>query len=268
MRGFKIFTHDLRPPIQGGEPVWNGKIPFELPAVKLDESVGECGAGWNFVKDIKTGLKIAGMWPTGRPSRVFSVEATGKVVERSDKIRTDKLTVLAEVSDEEINAAIYDFSKAFVPHDRRMAESQIKWRRALSRPNRNEKKVEDGLTETLEVRGLKWKLKKFDSARDAWAARAVWAAWDARDAWDAWAAWASRDAWAAWAAWDARDAWAAWAARDAWDALTVEYSALKKWTKDSPELFTRGILSSYENGLGITIPTGESELGWAMEEKR
>ena len=170
MKGFKVFTHDLRPPIQGGEPVWNGKIPFELPAVKLDESVGECGAGWNFVKDIKTGLKIAGMWPTGRPSRVFSVEATGKVVERSDKIRTDKLTVLAEVSDEEINAAIYDFSKAFVPHDRRMAESQIKWRRVLSRPNRNEKKIEAGLEEALEVRGLKWKLKKFDSARAAWEA--------------------------------------------------------------------------------------------------
>ena len=241
MKGFKVFTHDLRPPIQGGEPVWNGKIPFELPAVKLDESVGECGAGWNFVKDIKTGLKIAGMWPTGRPSRVFSVKATGKVVERAEKIRTDKLTVLSEVSNEEINSAIFDFSKAFAPHDKRMAESQIKWRRALSRPNRNEKKVEDGLTETLEVRGLKWKLKKFDSARDAWAARAVWAAWDARDAWDAWAAWA---------------------------ALTVEFSALNKWTKDSPELLTRGIRSAYENGLGITIPTGESELGWAMEEKR
>ena len=95
MKGFKIFTHDLRPPIQGGAPVWNGKLPFEFPTVELDESTDECGAGWNFVKDIKTGLKIARLWPTGRPSRVFSVEATGKVVERCDKIRTDKLTVLA-----------------------------------------------------------------------------------------------------------------------------------------------------------------------------
>ena len=226
MKGFKIFTHDLRPPIQGGAPVWNGKLPFEFPTVELDESTDECGAGWNFVKDIKTGLKIAGMWPTGRPSRVFSVEATGKVVERSDKIRTDKLTVLAEVLDEEINAAIYDFSKVFAPHDKRMAESQIKWRRVLSRPNRNEKKIEAGLEEALEVRGLKWKLKKFDSARDARAAR------------------------------------------DAWDALTVEFSALNKWTKDSPDLLTRGLLTAYENGLAIAIQTEKNELGWAMEASK
>ena len=67
MKGFKVFTHDLRPPIQGGAPVWNGKLPFEFPTVELDESTDECGAGWNFVKDIKTGLKIAGLWAAKNP---------------------------------------------------------------------------------------------------------------------------------------------------------------------------------------------------------
>ena len=104
MKGFKVFTDDLRPPVQGGDPVWNGETPFELPSVKLDKSSSSCAAGWNFVKEVKTGLLIAGLWPNGRPSRVFSVEATGKIIERYDKIRTDKLTVLDELGDEEIKA--------------------------------------------------------------------------------------------------------------------------------------------------------------------
>ncbi len=43
--GYKAFTHDLRPPVRGGEPVWTGELPHELPVVKLDASAEECGAG-------------------------------------------------------------------------------------------------------------------------------------------------------------------------------------------------------------------------------
>ena len=37
-RGYKIFTADLCSPVQGGEPVWDGTLPFELPKVALDSS--------------------------------------------------------------------------------------------------------------------------------------------------------------------------------------------------------------------------------------
>jgi len=30
-KGFKILTHDFRPPIQGGTPVFDGHTPFTLP---------------------------------------------------------------------------------------------------------------------------------------------------------------------------------------------------------------------------------------------
>ena len=204
MKGYKVFTHDLRPPIQGGEPVWNGKVPFELPEVKLDESDEECSHGWNFTEDIKTGLTIAGFWPNGRPSRVFEVEAIGKFVQRKEKIRADKLLVLSEVKEDGINDAIKTLSeKWFGSLAEEMTQSQILWREALGRPLHKISKIEEGLKEALEVRGLKkWKLKKFKTAR---------AARDARDARDARAALA---------------AWAAWAARDAWDAI-VKISADK-----------------------------------------
>lgn len=250
MQGYKVFTHDLCSPIQGGFPVWDGTRPFELPKVKTDQSKATCGAGWNFVKSVATGLKIAGMWPNGRPSRVFLVESTTRVYARGDKLRTGQLVVIEEVTEEAINAAIYEFSAVCGNHAKHMAESQIAWRHALSRPHHNIGRIEEGLREALNVRDLSnWKLKRFESVRETrtgWDARTAWATWgatDARDAWDTWdardkwnvwnarsanakAAWDTRGAWdaktalAALEAWDARDAKAAWTARDAWDART------------------------------------------------
>ena len=253
MKGFKFFTHDLRSPLQGGEPVWDGKTPFELPKTKLDISGSDCGEGWNFVEDIQTGLPIVGLWPNGRPSRIFEVAALGAVVKRSNKIRTDRLMVLKETSDSKINKAIGIFSKKhFGTFAKEMTKEQIKWRLALSRPMLHEEKVEENLREVLDVRGLKdWKLKKDEAARDA------------RDARDARAAW---DAWAARAAWDARAAWAAWDAWDAWDALLVFYTSKNKWIKYEPDYLTRGIREAYMNGLEIAIPTGPKELGWVCKK--
>ena len=74
--GFKIFTHDFRPPIQGGNPVWapNLGLPYELPTVRLDTSEAECAAGWNYVTDLAEGFRIAGLWSHGRAAAVFAVE--------------------------------------------------------------------------------------------------------------------------------------------------------------------------------------------------
>lgn len=36
MTGYKVFTHDYRSPVQGGDPVWDGTVPYVLPATPLD----------------------------------------------------------------------------------------------------------------------------------------------------------------------------------------------------------------------------------------
>lgn len=261
MKGYKVFTHDLCSPIQGGAPVWTGEVPHELPTVELDKWHDECAAGWNFTHDIKTGLFIAGLWPNGRPSRIFSVEATGTVVERGNKIRSDKVTIISEVSEEDICTAIHDFSFCFKNYQKHMTESQIAWRRALGRPHHDEGKIQERLEEALAVRGLAWKLKRFESARATWAAKDAWAA---RDTWAAWDTWATWDTWAAWVAKDIQGQdWAPWAAMDARAALMVEFASLMSWVSTSPDYLTRGLRSAYENGLELIIPTGRNELGWS-----
>jgi len=291
MQGYKVFTHDLCSPIQGGAPVWNGTLPFELPKVKLDRSKQQCAEGWNFVQDIKTGLFIAGLWPNGRPSRVFVVKSKS-AIKRGNKYRTQQLTILEEVDEETINAVIYDLILTFKDHKKHMAESQIEWRRALGRPFLDEEKIEKGLIEALEVRGLSsWSVKKYSSVK---AARDAWVAWDKRDASYAKAAfeagdagtakdlWTSRAANAAWDAsvtWTAWDVWAPWtpkevwygtsAAKAAWDAmaaLQLEFSALNGWVESASDFFTRGIRTAYENGLEVCTPTNIDELGWVAKE--
>ena len=83
---FKVFTSDLRSPLQGGPPVWDGTLPYSLPEVEVDRGQGECAAGWNACREATTALRIAGLWPDGRPSRLFHVETTAEVVERGDKL--------------------------------------------------------------------------------------------------------------------------------------------------------------------------------------
>ncbi len=58
------------------------------------------------------------------------------------------------------------------------------------------------------------------------------------------------------------------AARDAWDArdaLTVGFAARQGWIKHPADLLTVGLRDAYAFGLGIALPTGPNELGWAMD---
>ena len=243
---YKVFTHDLRPPVQGGAPVWIGTLPHALPVVAVDASTEECAGGWNACAQPEDALRIAGLWPNGRPSRLFRVETDEDVVSRGDKLRASTWTITAEVSESDIAAHVLAMSKPFGTHAQVMADEQMAWRCALGRPEHDADIVEQSLALALNARGLDWQLKRFDDARDAWDA---WDAWDARDA---------RAAWAAWAAWDA------WAARD---ALTVQYAARMGWIKHDPYLLTDGLRDAYEYGLAIALPTGPNELGWAMAAK-
>ena len=67
--------------------IFDGTYPYQLPSVDLDTSDAECSYGWNFVRDIETGFKIVGMWRTGRPNAVISVEADLDAIERGTKCR-------------------------------------------------------------------------------------------------------------------------------------------------------------------------------------
>ena len=184
---WKILTHDFRPPIQGGDPLCDGRTwPVKLPDVPLDRSSSECGVvgSWHFCRSIEAALKLGGMWPSGRPSAVVAVEPLGDIIERGDKCRAAWMRLLRTATDDEIADAIRRFSAMFAPHADRMAEEQIAWRAALSRPERNVAAVECGLRLALDARKLGWSVKQF-SARDARDAWVTWNyAWNAKAVWD------------------------------------------------------------------------------------
>jgi len=268
MKAYKVFTHDLRSPVRGGAPVWDGSLPHRLPPVAVDTSWQECGAGWSACRTPEDALRVAGMWPNGRPSRVFEVESVAGrlVVERTDKLRTETWDVMRELHEGEVGQAVLRFSRRHLgEHAAEMTIEQMEWRSALRRTLHDSAEVERQLRAALKARGLGWRLRRFDSAC---AARAAWDARDAMDAWaarDARAAWAARAARAAWDAWDSRDSRPARDAWDAWDALVTQIAARLHLVDCSPDRHTTGIREAYRHGLAIALPTGPNELGWAME---
>ena len=171
--GWKILTADGRSPLQGGPSLLNGRFPVTLPAVTLDGGPEECAAGWNYVADIATGWKIAGMWPTGYPSRVVAVTASVDAIERGNKRRASTLTLLRDATTQELTAAIHTFSAMFGAHAPVMAREQLAWYTALGRPQPDVGEVEAQLALAVSARQLSWSLKRFDTAWDAWAARAA-----------------------------------------------------------------------------------------------
>jgi len=262
-QAYKVFTHDLRPPVRGGDPVWAGGVPHMLPRTEVDTSDEECAAGWNACAMAEDALRIAGLWPDGRPSRLFRVETNEPVFVRGDKVRAATWTIVEESA---VDDAVHALSRKWFSAEfaDEMALEQLTWRAALTRPARDPALVEQHLARALEARGLPWTLRRFDTARDAWDAWAAWAARAARDARDAWAARAARDARDAWDAWDA---WAAWAAWDAWDALTHYFASAKKWVSGPRAQYTIGIRDAYAHGLAIAIPTAHNQIGWALDNR-
>ncbi|MCK4303941.1 MAG: hypothetical protein KAY24_06860, partial [Candidatus Eisenbacteria sp.] len=187
MKAYKLFTHDLRSPLQGGDSVWDGSLPYQLPRVKVDRSGANCGAGWNACLELHDALSIGGLWPRGRPSRVFLADSgRTRVVVRADKCRTATWLLESEVGEEEVRVGVVALSQCFGDLADEMCGQQMLWRAALARPSNSPAVVEDCLHRALTARHLNWTLKRFDSA---WAARDARAAWDARAARVAWDAW-------------------------------------------------------------------------------
>jgi hypothetical protein len=243
---FKAFTHDLRSPIQGGDPVWDGNLPFRLPEVAVDQGGAECAEGWNACTEAADALSIAGLWPDGYPVRLFRIENVKGVVTRGSKTRFATGTITAECDAAQIESIIRELSHKWFPadHAEAMAVEQIAWYRALGRPHRAKEKVKAGLRAALNIRGLdNWKLRQFRAARTA---RAAWDVWAARDTWDA------------------RDAWAAWAARA---ALSVQFAARMQWIDPAAcNILTVGIRDAFAHGLAVALPVARGILGYAMEE--
>ena len=229
---YKLLTHDYRPPLQGGGPVWDGKtLPFTLPDVPLDTSRGECGTkgGWHFVSNLAAGFCIAGVWPTGKPSSVFVVEPSHDAIQRNDKWRCSSLTLIRLASEEEIRKGIENLSEVFGEHAPAMVEEQISWRAALSRPRFDQRAVKANLRAALETRKLEWELRQYSTIKEMQQISYL-----------------------------ARDAWAARA------ALTLFYAAKKGWLDRPANFLSIGIREAYEYGLSIALPTGPQELGWVM----
>jgi hypothetical protein len=249
MKYYKVFADDLSAPIQGGAPLWDGTLPFQLPVVNLDRSDNECGklGGWHFVKELHHGLRIAGLWPRhGRPSRAFELACDTEVVERGEKCRGATATIIRELEEKEINEAINVLSNNFYPFAREMAELQIAWREALRRPLHDETKVHEALSECWDG----WDPVKM-TAQDA---QDVQDAQDAQDAWwTAWDAWAAQDAW-----------WTAWDTRDARDACIEHFAVLNDWSK--PAGIDRDKLrEAYQNGALTVVPMKGNKLGYVMQ---
>jgi hypothetical protein len=45
----------------------------------------------------------------------------------------------------------------------------------------------------------------------------------------------------------------------------MQFTARSGWISHHHDLLTTGIRDAYQHGLGIAVPTGENELGWAMQ---
>jgi hypothetical protein len=187
----------------------------------------ECAPGWHYCADIQTAWQIAGMWPAGRPGLVVRVEASRDAIARGTKRRASQLTLRRLASPEEISAAVQTLSTIFGTLAAEMTAEQLAWYAALARPHATPHLVEAGLAAALEARELPWALKRFSTATLA------------RDAWDAW---------------------------DARDALLVYYTVRRGWGPRRADRLTIGLRDAYSNGLGLALPTGPNELGWALAE--
>lgn len=265
---YKVFTHNLCSPIQGGKPVWNGALPFALPKVSVDTSLAECGAGWNMCLSPGTALSIAGLWPDGRPSRIFELEPTDTVYSRGLKSRTSSAIITRELTTPEIAAGVLEFSQRNLsPYADDMCRLQLLWRSSLQRPVCNKQAV----ATSLDNAWVGWRSKEVRNAREA---QDMWKAWEGRDALaareaqDMWTAWEARDMWK-WTAWEARDAWVAWEGRAAWDAWAAcieEFALLNKWIKSPSGPSRTKIREAYANGAAVTYLVAPGCIGYIMED--
>jgi hypothetical protein len=272
---WKVLTHDRRSPIQGGLPLFaaDAELPVKLPEVFLNTSSDICGAGWNACLNLFDALRIGGLWPGGWTSTVWLVELGDDAVERGDKLRSSQCLILRAASDTSVAVGVHEMSEPFGEHAGVMAEAQLAWRAAFTRPHCDAAAVEAGLRVALDTRGLgDWELRRYSAAWEVRGARGAWGVHDIDEAWATDATWGANSTWGAAAtdgAWSVRETWGCWGAFDAWRALVWQYAALCGWRGDvDPLKYTTGIIGAYTAGLEYAEPVAPGVLGWAMKEER
>src|SRR3990167_9327901 len=165
MMGWKVLTDDWQSPIQGGVVVADGKLPYDLPVVTVNRGGRECAAGWNFCEQPETALRIAGLWPNGKPCRLIEVDTGLRQVTRvADKCRVGGGVLTREASAEEFRGAVFALSEPFGEHQEAMVTAQLAWYEALGRPLRKPRStaaVTTGLRAALKTRGLAWSLQQY-----------------------------------------------------------------------------------------------------------
>jgi hypothetical protein len=101
IRGWKVLTHDLRPPIQGGPPIFDGTFPALTEKVLVDTGIRVCSYGWNFTRQLSTAFAIAGYGRPGYRHKAVLIEAED-FVRRGDKYRTAQLKLIRFATSDEI----------------------------------------------------------------------------------------------------------------------------------------------------------------------
>jgi hypothetical protein len=96
-RYYRVFTYDLRSPIRSGDPVWDGALPYRLPAVEVDTSPYDCGAGWHACRTLGEAMQISRAWHDFQPCRAFVLRDPEQLVERQAKLRAASWTVVEEI---------------------------------------------------------------------------------------------------------------------------------------------------------------------------
>lgn len=157
MRVYKVFTHDLRSPVVGGEPVWNGQLPHQLPHVSVARSE-TCGTGWAATRSPVNAIHHAGLLPDGRPARVFMCYLEGEYCETTDillpghaKLRASSLLIDSEVP---IEAVVEELAATtWGQYAGNMTHQLLRWMEALKRPLWSETIVGYSLYEALKLQG-------------------------------------------------------------------------------------------------------------------
>ena len=251
---YKVLTHDYRPPLQGGKPLFDGAPGCVLPTVPVDmDNAVECGrSGWHYSTDVPTALQIAGLWPGGHPSTVWEFEPLGKRKEASGiKSRAESGRFVRQLSEDEVSLYVRALTEQWAgDHTDRLVASQMEWRRALGRPGRDAPAVEHGLRLTLDARGLTALLRRCYAVPVDWTEPWTWTTSAIIATHDAWEyaphiAKCCRHTWrfSGTTRRNSRDA------RDARNALALETAAVMGWINDNPDLLTTGIRDAYTAGL-------------------
>ena len=283
---FKVLTHDLRPPLQGGAPLFKeGQIPFKLPKVLVDKSSKECSFGWNACRTPEQALHITSLWPDGHLARLFKVEVEDDlIVERGNKVRFPSGTLTEEITD--LTEVLNKLHEPLGDIQEDLTQEVLKWIEALKRPNQDPDSVEACLQEALKARGLQgWKLERYrsiDAMHDC-RIRNInrHLSTDMRPTWQAWESHATSVARQAWESVNIchppkhlgglkGDLLGIWSGTNVWPALMFWVAARKGWLEEGtpcwdPMLLTTGLRDAYRNGLDLVLPIRTKTLGWVMK---